>query len=100
MLNKNEYNVMRFEAAQKKAKLNQLKMELEKIMERRLRQNLDGPELSNTTQSALLLLNSKPKIHARDTNASELKRTERLKVQIEMIEKKLDNVVYYQNTLR
>ena len=87
MLNKNENNLIRHEVSQKKEKLGQLKLELEKLIERRLRQNLDGSEVSNSTQTALLLLDSKPKIHSRDTNTSELKRTEKLKAQIDVIDK-------------
>ena len=87
MLNKNENNLIRHEVSQKKEKLGQLKLELEKLIERRLRQNLEGPELSSSTQTALLLLDSKPKINSRDTNAFELKRTEKLKAQIDVIDK-------------
>ena len=91
---------MRFETQQKKHKVKQTKNELEKLITRRLRQNLDGPATSSQTQSAIQLLDSKPKILARDTDEEALKRMDKLKMQIEVMDSKLDNILYYQNTLR
>ena len=91
---------MRYDTQQKQEKLGQLKKELEKIMTRRLRQNLDGPTLSSKSQSAIQLLDSKPKIFTRDTDEVDLKRMDKLKLQVDVIESKLENVVYYQDTLR
>lgn len=99
-MNKNQNNMMRYDTQQKQERASLLKKELEKIMTRRLRQNLDGPTLTSKTQSAIQLLDSKPKIYARDTDQEALKRLDKLKVQVEVIGSKLENVVFYQNTLR